>query len=361
MSIGIQRSTLNAQRSTFNDLLRWTLDVERWMFVGKIVISTKSIHSFRHSLLRWYRRHGRDLPWRHTRDPYEILVSEVMLQQTQVATVLPYYNRWLRRFPNIAALVRASEGEVLRLWEGLGYYARARNLLAAAKIVGRGNGGALPREVGQLRQLPGIGRYTANAVATFAFDQSVPIVEANTARLLGRLFDIQNREELWDAATTLVPKYNAGRFNSALIDLGATICLPRNPRCGLCPVKRFCRSRDGKVPSPKATRAKTISLTENHALVVSGQKILLQQSINRWRGLWILPSLKLDCFKQSSLAKPIHTSVFPFTNHRITLHVFRHPPSRKINSSPQRWFFVRRLGSIPIPSPHRRAISALLH
>src|ERR1043166_2728102 len=143
------------------------------------MISPNNIRAFRGPLLRWYRRHGRDLPWRRTRDPYAILVSEFMLQQTQVAIVIPYYNEWLRRFPDFTALARASENDVLRAWQGLGYYARARNLRATAKTVMDRHRGRLPRTVEQMQQLPGLGKYTARAVATFAFNQSVPIVEAN--------------------------------------------------------------------------------------------------------------------------------------------------------------------------------------
>src|SRR5439155_16761240 len=139
---------------------------------------------FRRALTTWYRKHGRDLPWRRTRDPYAILVSEYMLQQTQVTTVLSYYNKWLRRFPDFATLAHASEASVLHAWQGLGYYARARNLLATAGIVVNRYGGHVPYEIARMRELPGIGRYTANAIATFAFDQSVPIVEVNTARVL---------------------------------------------------------------------------------------------------------------------------------------------------------------------------------
>src|SRR5437660_7122512 len=147
--------------------------------------------AFQRALLGWYRQHGRDLPWRRTRDPYAILVSEFMLQQTQVATVEPYYHQWLRRFPDFASLARASENEVLRAWQGLGYYARARNLHATAKTVMDRHGGNFPRGIEQMRQLSGIGKYTAHAVASFAFNQSVPIVEANTGRVLARLFNLR--------------------------------------------------------------------------------------------------------------------------------------------------------------------------
>ena len=178
--------------------------------------------SFRRVLLAWYRKNRRDLPWRRTHDPYAILVSELMLQQTQVAAVVSYYNEWMRRFPDFAALATASEREVLHAWQGLGYYARARNLRAAAEIVMAKHGGRFPRSVDAMRALPGIGRYTANAVATFAFNQSLPIVEANITRLLARILDLQipidisaGRDALWTCAAALVPDRQAAVYNSA--------------------------------------------------------------------------------------------------------------------------------------------------
>src|SRR5436190_5866656 len=157
------------------------MDVERLM---KAVATPEKIRAFQRPLLRWLRRYGRNLPWRRTRDPYAILVSEFMLQQTQVATVIPYYEAWLRRFPNFASLARASENDVLRAWQGLGYYARARNLHATAQVVLQNHRGRFPRSIDRMRRLPGIGDYTAHAVGSFAFNQSVPIVETNTARVL---------------------------------------------------------------------------------------------------------------------------------------------------------------------------------
>src|SRR5438067_1065916 len=163
-------------------------------------------------LLAWFAAEGRNLPWRRTRDPYAILVSEVMLQQTQVSTVMPYFDRWLQRFPDFTALAESSGAEVLRAWQGLGYYSRARNLHSAAKAIVRQFGGVLPPNSDSLRKLPGIGRYTANAVATFAFNQPLPIVEANITRVIARLFDVRTpvdsgagRERLWNTAQSLVP------------------------------------------------------------------------------------------------------------------------------------------------------------
>jgi A/G-specific adenine glycosylase len=318
--------------------------------------------SFRRNLLQWYHRHGRDLPWRRTRDSYAILVSEVMLQQTQVASVLPHYHKWLRRFPDFKTLARASENDVLHAWQGLGYYTRARNLHACAKWVANRHDRSFPRLIEQIRQLPGIGKYTAHAIACFAFDQAVPIVEANTARVLARLFNLQTpidqasgRQALWSHATSLIPKTSACDYNSALIDLGALICLPR-PKCAICPVKRFCHARNPEVLPARKARAPLRHLVESHAFVVRENKILLQQADRRWRGMWILPPLK----RKPAMKRPIHDSIFPFTNHRIALKIFRQK-GRKIARRSQRWFAVEALESIPIPSPHRRAVTALLH
>jgi A/G-specific adenine glycosylase len=320
------------------------------------------INQFRGALMNWYRRHGRDLPWRRTRDPYTILVSEFMLQQTQVATVLPYYKNWLRRFPNFAALARASQTEVLHAWQGLGYYARARNLYLTAKIIVDRHRGRFPSDVTEIQKLPGIGKYTANAIATFAFDQSVPIVEANTARVLARLFDLRipidasaGQKMLWDRAASLVPRRNSVVYNSALLDLGALICLPRNPKCGICPVKNFCRAKNPASLPVKRPRPSTKRLTEKHALILRQNKILLQSASHRWRGMWILPPLA----GSSNGSRAIYNGRFPFTNHQITLKIFaaRH---RKIDNPSARWFSKRDLDSIPIPSPHRRAIEQLI-
>jgi A/G-specific adenine glycosylase len=211
----------------------------------------QNVRAFRRSLVNWYRRNGRDLPWRRTHDPYAVLVSEFMLQQTQVAIVIPYYHKWLHRFPDFASLARASENVVLRTWQGLGYYARARNLHATAKTVMDRHRGNFPPEIEQMRQFSGIGKYTAHAVASFAFNQSVPIVEANTARVLARIFNLREsidsylgRRTLWQNAANLLPKADAATFNSALLDLGALICVARKPKCDVCPVKAFCRGKN---------------------------------------------------------------------------------------------------------------------
>ncbi len=336
------------------DVRRWALDVLR-----QIVTSLENVSAFRRSLTVWFGLHGRDLPWRKTCDPYAILVSEFMLQQTQVATVIPYYNKWLRRFPDFASVARASQNAVLHAWQGLGYYSRARNLRATAKIVHARYGGVFPSDIAAIRELPGVGRYTANAVATFAFNQSVPIVEANSSRVLARLLDMRvpidsatGRAKLWENAAQLVPNRNAARFNSALIDLGALVCLPAKPKCNVCPVKKFCRTRDPEELPIKKSKPRTKRLIEKHAFMFRRGKILLERASARWRGMWILPRLE----RQAS-GRLLHRSSFPFTCHRIRLVVYGRVAPRKL-APEQRWFAT--IDHIAMPSPHRRTAEALL-
>jgi A/G-specific adenine glycosylase len=285
-----------------------------------------------------------------------------MLQQTQVTTVLPYYNEWLRRFPDFSALALAPESSVLHGWQGLGYYTRARNLHALAKIVVRKRGGVLPDKIDNLRALPGVGRYTANAVATFAFDQSVPLVEANIARVMARLFDVRDpidatrgREIIWRHAADLLPAREAALHNSALMDLGALICTARAPKCRICPVSKFCRSQDRETLPIKKLRLPLKELTEAHVFIFHRNRILLEQSSGRWRGMWIFPRAR-----SRQRRRPVHVSIFPFTNHRITLKIFAHRSSR-LRTKAQRWFSTAQLASTPLPSPHRRAIADLLN
>lgn len=284
-----------------------------------------------------------------------------MLQQTQVATVIPYYKDWLRRFPNVTTLAAASDDDVLHAWQGLGYYSRARNLRAAAMAISERHAGRFPESPDAIRELPGVGRYTANAVATFAFDQAVPIVEANIARVLTRLFDLQTpidtsagREKLWTAAAQLVPRKNPREHNSALMELGALVCGAR-PKCGDCPVRNFCLTTD-PLPLPRKKPRRQVELrAENHSFLLRRGRVLLEQSTERWRGMWILPRLETGIQKR----QPAHRSEFPFTHHRITLKVYPGgSEDRKVRG--QRWFAIRDLSSIPVPSPHRRALNELL-
>ena len=215
-------------------------------------------------ILCWYRKKSRQgLPWRETRDPYRIWISEAMLQQTQVATVIPYYERFLNRFPTVQALSRAPVTDVLESWSGLGYYSRAKNLHACAQTIVREHAGRLPDEVDSLMKLSGIGRTTAGAIASIAYDRPAPVLDGNVQRVFSRYFGIREdprrpavQRRLWELAERLVPDKSPGDFNQALMDLGATVCAPRQPRCGLCPVSRGCRARRNgwqeEIPPPRA-------------------------------------------------------------------------------------------------------------
>ena len=213
----------------------------------RIRIDPQQLAAFRRGLLAWYRRHGRDLPWRHTRDPYEILVSEVMLQQTQVKRVLEFYPRFLARYPRAEDLAAADPSAVREAWEGLGYYRRAANLQRAAREVAERLGGRFPETPDELVRLPGIGRYTAGAVASFAFEIDAAILDTNAARVLTRVFGPgrgrRGREaRLWALAQAAIPPGRGYPFNQGIMDLGATICTARHPACPRCPVRRACRT-----------------------------------------------------------------------------------------------------------------------
>lgn len=201
-------------------------------------------------LLRWYKKHARTLPWRGHPDAYAVWVSEIMLQQTRVEAVIPYFERWMKRFPTVLDLATASEQEVLTLWERLGYYSRARSLHKAARLIVDEYAGRLPRSVDALRKLPGIGRYTAAAIASMAFGADEPTLDGNIRRVYARLFNVgipadstEGEKLLWGLAAENLPKGRAGDYNQALMDLGAMICLPKNPRCETCPLKKDCKSR----------------------------------------------------------------------------------------------------------------------
>ena len=234
-----------------------------------------SVSNLRSDLLLWYDASRRDLPWRgEGRTPYRVLVSEAMLQQTQVAAVVPYFGRFVARLPTLADLAAADEQTVLRLWQGLGYYARARNLHKAARAIVQDHGGEVPRTVEALLRLPGVGRYTAGAVASIAYDVPAPILDGNVIRVLCRLDRIEAdprtpavQKQLWARAAELVPDERGGRpgdFNSALMELGATVCIPRTPQCLICPIAAFCQARAAGVQDriPPAKKAIVTPLVE---------------------------------------------------------------------------------------------------
>jgi A/G-specific adenine glycosylase len=214
------------------------------------IAHSATIRAFRRRLIAWYEKQGRDLPWRRTRDPYAILVSEVMLQQTQVSRAMLYYERFLEKYPTVEDLARADEGEVRETWEGLGYYRRARNLQRASQEIVEKHEGRFPKTQAALTALPGIGDYTAGAVRSFAFHHDAAILDTNAARVLTRFFALapeqQTNRFLWRVAHQVTPPRQAHLFNQAIMDLGATVCIARTPRCAMCPVRGACKSVRGK-------------------------------------------------------------------------------------------------------------------
>jgi A/G-specific adenine glycosylase len=319
---------------------------------------------FRAALIAWYRCHGRSLPWRATTDAYRILVSEMMLQQTQVVTVLPYYERWFELFPTLASLAQADETDVLHAWQGLGYYSRARHLHQCARWVVEHGGGELPRDVKALSELPGIGRYTAGAVASFAFNLPAPILDANVSRVLARLLNLETpidrepgKSTLWELAERLVAGPEPGVFNSAIMELGALVCTPRVPRCDRCPVRPHCRASNPESIPRKSIRAEVVRRQENYLWIRHGDQVLLRQCAGpRWKGMWTLPladeveSDEIPVFEMHHLVTRfvIHLKVFPG----------RAPAVLAPDNSYHR---IRDLPDLPMPTPHRRSLDAILN
>lgn len=263
------------------------------------------LRRFHRSLRSWYRTHARNLPWRNSSDPYVVWISEIMLQQTTVAAVTPYFERFVHRFPTVLALADADQSEVLRHWEGLGYYSRARNLHKAARIIAHDRKGDFPDDVAGWQALPGIGRYTAGAIVSFAYDRPAPIVEANTLRLYSRLtayaddpHGTAGQRALWNFAEQLVPKKSPGAFNQALMDLGATLCTVSDPNCSRCPVRTCCQAlrtdQVDAIPRPR-TRPTITDVAEASVAISKAGAFLLRQRTDaeRWAGLWDFPRFEL--------------------------------------------------------------------
>lgn len=343
-----------------------------------------SSKEFSRRLLKWYDRCRRDLPWRcgadrpGPLDPYHVLVSETMLQQTQVATVIPYYHRFLARFPTVADLAAADEQEVLRLWQGLGYYSRARNLQAAARKVVSDYEGVLPGNRDELLKLPGIGRYTAGAIASIAFDQRAPILDGNVTRVLCRLDNIagdprekQTAALLWRRAEEILPRKRPGDFNSALMELGATICTPRNPQCLVCPVRLHCEAlaagTEEKIPSPR--KAKPTPLVRRRTYCIRrGDRWLIEQrpARGRWAGMWQFVTIDPDSETQLpvSIQSPAKLAIVThaLTHRRYEFEVYTaeaRAPGAVANNCPRRWVALDRLGKYPLPRPHLKIAEML--
>jgi A/G-specific adenine glycosylase len=326
--------------------------------------------AFHRDLMHWYRRHHRKLPWRDSRDPYHIWVSEIMLQQTRVETVRPYYTRWLKAFPTIHALARASDDRVLKLWEGLGYYSRARNLHRAAQVVVREHDGQLPRTAEGLLSLPGIGRYTAGAIASIAFGECVPLVDGNVARVFARIFAIRanvksprSLQLLWTLAEDLMPDSKPGDFNQALMELGALVCTPASPQCDICPMRRVCVARArglvDQLPN-RGEKARIVHLVAKAAFVKNGSRILLKRRPRQGllANFWELPTADTQHFR---VGHRIHKLRHTITHRRIDFYVYKCVPITKFRSNGEwRWVTGAQLKKLALPAAHRRAIESIL-
>lgn len=355
-------------------------------------MTTKTIRLRVDKLLRWASRHLRDLPWRaEPRDPYRVWVSEVMLQQTQVVTVIPYFQRFTERFPTVETLAAAPLDDVLKQWEGLGYYARARNLHRAAQQVVAEFGGRLPDTVEELSKLPGIGAYTAGAIASIAFGRNAPALDGNVKRVLCRVYAIRQdlrqpkvEQKLRALAEMNLPRGKAGRWNEALMELGATVCLPRSPRCGECPLAQACRARalgiQQKLPA-RAARKRTPHVDVTAAVIRKNGRLLIAQrpAGGMLGGLWEFPGGKVEqgeslegCLRREILeelgvgievGRPVTQVKHTYTHFRITLYAFvcrlKKGRPRAIKVADWRWVRLGELDDFAFAATDRKIIQVL--
>lgn len=340
--------------------------------------------SFRKRLLAWYTKHARDLPWRKSSDPYRVWVSEVMLQQTQVDTVRPYFERFTDAFPTVADLAAAEQQDVLRLWEGLGYYRRAQSLHKAAKQVVADHGGQMPGDVATLQTLAGIGRYTAGAIVSIAYDKPAPILEANTIRLFTRLVAYDGKpttaagqRRLWGVAEELLPKKNVARFNQALMELGSLVCTPTQPKCDACPVGSLCQANaEGLVETlaPTTKKLKFTEVREAAVVVRKGNAVLLRQCAEgeRWAGMWDFPRFELEAEGPLFAAKELEAKVLAqtsvrcdpgglittikhgVTRFRITLECYEASHKGGRAKAPAKWVATEELSGLPLSVTGRK-------
>lgn len=337
--------------------------------------------TFQKKLLAWYGKNARELPWRESKDPYRIWVSEIMLQQTQVDTVIPYYKKWLKSFPTLEKLAAAPEDRVMEHWAGLGYYRRARMLHQGARYVRDELGGKIPRTPEDLMKIPGIGKYTAGAIASIAFEAKAPILDGNVIRILTRLNAIEDDtalgstlKKLWQIAEEALPAKNRGDFNQAMMELGATVCLPQNPQCGKCPVSELCQAhaqgREKDFPL-KSNRIK-LEAIRNYALVLSRKGRFLfqrQHSHERWGGLWMLPfwENKKSMLAAAGKIKPVKfmTLQHGYTRYKITLNVYKYDCGQNekvlaVRDKEILWATPKEIEKLPLPSPHKRITRELM-
>ncbi|MGH8279454.1 MAG: A/G-specific adenine glycosylase [Gammaproteobacteria bacterium] len=337
------------------------------------------------ALLRWWRVHGRhDLPWHRRRTPYRVWISEVMLQQTQVAAVIPYYRRFLARFPNVRTLAAASLDDVLGLWSGLGYYARARNLWRAARVIRADHAGRFPRAFEQVAALPGIGRSTAGAILALARDERHAILDGNVKRVLARYHAVKGwpgdtlvANRLWRFAEQHTPYIRIANYTQAIMDLGATLCTRTRPRCDVCPLARACRAhalgRETAFPAARPRKAKPLKRTRMLLVVHAGQVLLERRPpTGIWGGLWSLPevSLRTDaeewCRRELGVA-PHARQRWPVVHHGFShyaLDIF--PMYLEVfavahlgDRGDRRWAELARVSALGLPAPTRKLLNRL--
>jgi len=331
------------------------------------------------NLLHWYDRNKRDLPWRHTGDPYSIFVSEMMLQQTQVKTVIPYYERFLKELPDWKALAKAKEEKVLKLWEGLGYYRRARNLQAAAQKILADHQGLLPDSMEEILEIPGVGPYSAGAVLSIAFQKPHPVVDGNVIRVFSRLFLLrgnlktgEGHKKVWELAENLISRQRPGDFNQAVMELGATVCLPENPQCLLCPLLSGClaaqKGLQGELPEmPKATPVLEVPMAALY-LEQKGRVLVKKRAQNeRWlKGMWEFPSAEGKTYEEALQKLETHLRVkahrkelnevkHQITHHKIRLKLFGGitPKSLRV-SKDLKWVPLKKLRDLPFASAQNK-------
>jgi A/G-specific adenine glycosylase len=336
-------------------------------------------------LLKWFDAHRREMPWRADRDPYRIWVSEVMLQQTTVAAVIPYFNRFMVAFPTVHALAAAPQQQVLRLWQGLGYYSRARNLHAAAAVIVAEHGGVFPQDPAAAAALPGVGRYICGAVLSQAYELREPIVEANTLRLYARLFAYRGdprvgagQEWAWKTAQGLLPRARIGDFNQALMELGSQVCKPKQPRCGECPLRRQCQAfalgAQDEIPVTQK-RLPLIQINETTVIVRHQGECLLVQlpdNASRWGGLWEFPRGEQDARALVEATTGLKVQIgglLEFMEYRVTRHKITLLPwvaatqSRTVvlrGYSAAVWVPPEELSTLPMSTPMRRVAAKFI-
>ena len=338
------------------------------------------------ALLSWYDRCARVLPWRGFHDAYRTWVSESMLQQTRVETVLSYYPRFLERFPTLSALAESDEADVLKAWEGLGYYSRARNLWKGAKQVMEQYGGVLPREPEKLRNICGIGPYSAGAIASIAYDIPVPAVDGNVIRVISRLYGIRSdalenktRHHIEALASALVPAERPGDHNQAVMDLGATVCIPGTPNCHLCPLSAFCDAfRTGDAADlPVLPKSKTPKVVIWNVILIrsSGRVLMRMRSERLLQGLWCFPMIEGKFSPETlraQIAKKLRLSVGKLSDEGPARHVFTHliwqmhiyeTDAEDLASAPDGYEFipVGQLKDLPLPVAMSAAVAVLTH